>query len=190
MVPSLLTHLRSSFWRARASCCRRDVNCHIERYTPNHSITHIPDIPVLKARVKQRIMLSIDGGFNLSAAEPDCCCLLSLICILPSVLASFPVTPHKLLHFFLSPPPSLSSSHYSYCHCLLTCPCLSQAVTLLSPYPASGITSLTSPCSALHLPTSSCGSARIVSTTAKLSEPSDFIANLSPAQLQGACGSL
>lgn len=115
MVPSLLTNLRSSFWRARASCCRRDVNCHIERYTPNHSITHIPDIPVLKARVKQRIMLSIDGGFNLSAAEPDCCCLLSLICILPSVLASFPVTPHKLLHFFLSPPPSLSSSHYSYC---------------------------------------------------------------------------
>lgn len=126
-MPSFLIYLHSSFClgcRAQTSCYTRDGNCHTERQAPNLSITHIPDTPALKARVKQRIILNISASFNLFAAEPErCCCLPSLICILPSVLASFPDSPHKLLHSFLSPPPSPSFSHYSLCHCLLTCPC-------------------------------------------------------------------
>lgn len=92
-VPALFTNPHSSFclgWSAEASCCRNDVICHIERYTPNHSIIHIPDMPILKAGVKQRITLNMSGGFNLFATEPDYCCLLFHICILPSVLASLP----------------------------------------------------------------------------------------------------
>lgn len=132
----------------------------------------------------------MSGGFNLSAAEPDCCSLLFHICILPSVFASLPspntnyYTPISiLLHLF---PPlitatvtavSLASAFPRLSHSfLLTLHQLSQVFPL--------------PCSILHLPTSSCGSARTASTTTKLPKPSDFIAILSSEQIHQKCVSL
>lgn len=69
-MPSFLIYLHSSFClgcRAQTSCYTRDGNCHIGRQTPNHSLTHIPDTPALKARVKQRIILvSVSTSLQLS----------------------------------------------------------------------------------------------------------------------------
>lgn len=95
-----------------------------------------PRYPYYQSK-SQRITLNTSGGFNLSAAEPDCCCLLFHICILPSVLASFP-SPHTnyytpisvLLHLLPSPITATVTAvslaiAFPGCHILFSSPSIS-----------------------------------------------------------------